>query len=155
SEARNPWTHLKANRDPAEFQFAIVSDRTGGHRAKVFSRAVEKLNLMQPEFVVSVGDLIEGGNKEDKVLKAEWDEFHSYANKLKMPFFYTPGNHDNGNTKTDKFWQERYGRRNYHFVYKNVLFLCMNTEDGKAGNIARDQLEYAKAALAVNKGVRW
>src|SRR5262245_21874942 len=59
-EKRNPVTHLKLNNDPADFQFAIVSDRTGGHRAKVFSRAIDQLNLLQPEFVVSVGDLIEG-----------------------------------------------------------------------------------------------
>src|SRR4051794_11564104 len=59
-EKLNPVTHLRLNNDPAEFQFAVVSDRTGGHRARVFSRAVDQLNLMQPEFVVSVGDLIEG-----------------------------------------------------------------------------------------------
>ncbi len=58
-EERNPVTHLRFNDDPADFQFAIVSDRTGGHRARIFSRAIEQLNLMQPEFVVSVGDLIE------------------------------------------------------------------------------------------------
>ena len=59
-EDRNPWTNLRLNNDPADFHFAIVSDRTGGHRAGVFSQAVEQLNLLQPEFVVSVGDLIEG-----------------------------------------------------------------------------------------------
>src|SRR5262245_27835034 len=48
SEKLNPVTHLKLNNDPDDFQFAIVSDRTGGHRAKVFSRAVAQLNLLQP-----------------------------------------------------------------------------------------------------------
>jgi hypothetical protein len=47
-EDRNPVTHLRWNDSPDEFQFAIVSDRTGGHRANIFSQAVEKLNLMQP-----------------------------------------------------------------------------------------------------------
>src|SRR5215467_13160288 len=59
-EDRNPWTNLRLNNDPDDFQFAIVSDRTGGHRARVFSQAVEQLNLLQPEFVLSVGDLIVG-----------------------------------------------------------------------------------------------
>src|SRR5688500_14050013 len=62
-EERNPVTHLRWNDAPEEFRFAIVSDRTGAHRDGIFSQAVEKLNLMQPEFVLSVGDLIEGGNK--------------------------------------------------------------------------------------------
>ena len=68
----NPWTSLDLRNDPEEFQFAIVSDRTGGHRARVFSRAVARLNLLQPEFVVSVGDLIEGGKKKPETLQAEW-----------------------------------------------------------------------------------
>src|SRR5581483_10904394 len=63
-EAKNPWTNLRVNNDPREFRFAIVSDRTGGHRAQVFSKAVERLNLLQPEFVISVGDLIEGYTEE-------------------------------------------------------------------------------------------
>ena len=60
-EDLNPWSSLDLNNDPNNFQFAIVTDRTGGHRAGVFPDAIRKLNLLQPEFVISVGDLIEGG----------------------------------------------------------------------------------------------
>jgi hypothetical protein len=35
---KNPWTSLKLNNDPDQFQFAVVSDRTGGHRDKIFSQ---------------------------------------------------------------------------------------------------------------------
>ena len=66
---KNPWTSLKPNSDPEQFQFAVVSDRTGGHRAKIFSRAVHQINLLQPEFVMSVGDLIEGYTKEEAKAK--------------------------------------------------------------------------------------
>src|ERR1700722_1163527 len=79
SEKRNPVTHLKLNNDPSEFQFAIVSDRTGGHRARIFSRAIEQLNLLQPEFVVSVGDLIEGYSQDKKELNRQWREFQSFV----------------------------------------------------------------------------
>lgn len=157
-ENRNPWTNAPLNNAPETFQFAIVSDRTGGHRAKIFSRAVDRLNLLQPEFVVSVGDLIEGGRKPAEQIQGEWKEFDSYVNKLSMPFFYVPGNHDVGNVDTDKVWQQRLGRRHYHFVYKNVLFLCLNTDDppgAGAGNLTKEQVDYAKKALADNVGVRW
>src|SRR5438093_1304563 len=67
-EAVNPVTHTKFNNQPSTFRFAIVTDRTGGVRPGVFEKAVEQLNLMQPEFVVCVGDLITGGSKElDKI----------------------------------------------------------------------------------------
>src|SRR5262245_8795523 len=74
-EDKNPWTNLRLNNDPREFRFAIVSDRTGGHRPQVFSKAVERLNLLQPEFVVSVGDLIEGYTEEKEKMEAQWKEF--------------------------------------------------------------------------------
>src|SRR5258707_1394476 len=86
TEKINPVTHLRLNNAPGEFQFAIVSDRTGGHRARTFSRAVEQLNLLQPEFVVSVGDLIEGYTLDRKELDRQWREFQGYVGRLQMPF---------------------------------------------------------------------
>src|SRR5579863_6918860 len=64
-DGKNPWTNLGFNNQQRNFQFAIITDRTGGHRPGVFAAAVQKINLMQPEFVISVGDLIEGYS-EDK-----------------------------------------------------------------------------------------
>jgi predicted phosphodiesterase len=155
-EGRNPWTHTNVNIGPDEFQFAIVSDRTGGHRANVFSRAVEKLNLLQPEFVLSVGDLIEGGNKDDTKLGTEWGELDGYVKRLRMPFFYVPGNHDHGTDKTARFWKEKFGPSYYHFIYKGVLFLCLNTDDPPgSGHLSEEQVAYARRALAANRGVRW
>jgi serine/threonine-protein phosphatase CPPED1 len=155
-EDRNPWSNLRVNNDPEDFQFVIVSDRTGGHREKVFSRAVEQINLMQPEFVVSVGDLIEGYSDKPERLEAEWREFQGYVAKLKMPFFYVPGNHDIANKVQEKLWQDKFGRRYFHFVYKNVLFLLLCSEDPPGSSaISPDQLAYVKKALEDNPNVRW
>jgi predicted phosphodiesterase len=157
-EGRNPWTRTDLNNDRDEFQFAIVSDRTGGHRDKIFSQAVERLNLLQPEFVVSVGDLIEGGGNDTKRLNTQWEEFDGYVARLQMPFFYVPGNHDVGNATTNQIWGEKFGRRHYHFVYRNVLFLCLNSEDppgSGAGHFSKEQIDYARQTLAANQDVRW
>lgn len=156
-EDRNPVTHLRWNNDRDDFRFAIVSDRTGRHRAGVFSQAIDKLNLLQPEFVLCVGDLIEGGKKPAATLAAEWKEFDTFVTKLTMPFFYVPGNHDVGVTETAKVWEEKLGRRYYHFVYRNVLFLLLNADDppGSVGNISKEQLACAQKALDANPGVRW
>jgi hypothetical protein len=157
SESRNPWTHLRMNNDPQDFQFAIVSDRTGGHREKIFSKAVEQLNLLQPEFVLSVGDLIEGYSSDKDKIAQEWREFQSFAAKLQMPFFYVVGNHDISNSAMQKIWEEKLGRRYYHFIYKDVLFLMLSTEDppGLGNHMSEDQVNYAKKTIAENKEVRW
>lgn len=152
---KNPWTHLKPPVSNDQFQFAIVSDRTGGHRANIFAKAVQQLNLLQPEFVMSVGDLVEGYKTNEEAITKEWDEFDSYAKKLEMPFFYVPGNHDMTNTKLVEFWGGRFGKSYYHFVYKNTLFLSINSEDGKASKVSEKQAEAVKKALDENKGVAW
>src|SRR4051794_13917902 len=75
SGGKNPWTSLKLNNDPDQFTFAVVSDRTGGHRDKVSSQAVQRVNLLQPQFVMSVGDLIEGYTTKEEAINAQWNEF--------------------------------------------------------------------------------
>jgi hypothetical protein len=156
-EDRNPVTHLRWNDDPDEFQFAIVSDRTGGHRANVFSQAVHKLNLMQPAFVLSVGDLIEGGKKTDAQYQKEWQEFDDFVAKLTMPFFYVSGNHDVATKESGKFWEGKLGRKHYHFVYRNVLFLALDSDDppGSNGAVGAEQAAWVKQVAAANRDVRW
>lgn len=152
---RNPWTHLNLQQDKDQFQFAVVSDRTGGHRANIFSKAVHQLNLLQPEFVMSVGDLIEGYTQKQEDMVKQWDEFDSYVKKLEMPFFYVPGNHDLTNAKMIEFWGGRYGKSHYHFVYRNTLFISVNSEDGKASMVTPAQTAAIAKALEENKNVRW
>lgn len=158
-EKRNPWTTLRFNNEQDTFHFAVVSDRTGGHRARVFSQAIEQLNLLQPAFVVSVGDLIEGYTKDKTKLAEEWKEFQSYAHRLQMPFFYVPGNHDLANPVEVTEWEERFGRRYYHFVYRDVLFLALCADDiGDAkglGLIGKDQAAYVRKVLEDNPKPRW
>lgn len=155
----HPWSHLNINNPPGNFQFAIVTDRTGGHRPGVFEDAVRKLNLLQPEFVVSVGDLIEGYTVDEDQINREWDEFNGFISKLQMPFFYVPGNHDYINDVMARIWEEKYGASYYHFLYNDVLFLCLNSEEATKGSnmggIEKPQYEYIKKVLDENKDVRW
>ncbi len=124
-----PWTHLEFEDDPDAFSFAIISDLQGGYRSGVFEAAVEKLNLVRPELVVSVGDLIAGYTEDVAEINAQWDWFDELARGIDAPFFYAPGNHDFSNEVMKGVWHERLGRDYYHFLYKNVLFLVMNTEE--------------------------
>ena len=126
-----PYTHLNFKNDPDEFQFAIITDNAGGARPGVFARAVEMVNLLQPEFVVNAGDLIEGYSEDEEQIRAWWQEIDEFLEPLEMPFFFLPGNHDHYSEVSVKAWGERFGdeRGYYHFVYKDVLFLMVNTED--------------------------
>ncbi len=156
---QKPWNHIEWNSAPEQFQFAVVTDRTGGHRPGVFPEGIKKLNLLQPEFVMSVGDLIEGYTKDTVQLNAEWKEFMGFIDILEAPFFYVPGNHDITNKVMEEKWKELFGVSYYHFIYKDVLFLCLNSEDNLRGagrgTIDDAQYEYIKKTLEENPEVKW
>lgn len=127
TEGPTPWTSKPF--DDNQYRFAIFSDLTGGERERIFEVAVEQLNLLRPELILCVGDLIEGGTEDVAQLEKEWDSFDQRASKTIAPIFRVGGNHDLTNPTMRKFWEQRYGKTYYHFVYKNTLFLILNSED--------------------------
>jgi len=157
-EETNPWSNLKLNNQSRNFQFAVITDRTGGHRPGVFQQAVNKLNLLQPEFVVSVGDLIEGYTEDRGQWALEWAEFQSKVNQLEMPFFYVPGNHDISNSGMEANWKRKFGRTYFDFRYQDVLFLALNSEDppnSKPYGFGAEQQAWLRKVLAENADARW
>lgn len=123
-----PWSSLEANDATEDFHFVIVSDRTGGARPGVFASAIPKVNVLEPAFVLSVGDLIEGYTEDQAQIDGEWDEFVGFIEQLEVPFFYAAGNHDMSNAAMAETWQARFGPSFYRFVYKDVLFVVLNSE---------------------------
>jgi 3',5'-cyclic AMP phosphodiesterase CpdA len=157
--ARNPWTRLELNEGPDAFRFVVVSDRTGGHRPGVFSRAVRMINLLQPEFVMSVGDLIEGYSEDPGQWALEWSEFETNVDRLQMPFFFCTGNHDMSNLPMSENWKRKFGRSYYSFRYRNVLFVILNSEEPRPEEaiyrFSPEQQEWLRQTLAKNADVRW
>jgi 3',5'-cyclic AMP phosphodiesterase CpdA len=156
-EQRNPWTSLDLDDAPDDFPFAVVSDRTGAERKGIFPKAVAQLNRLQPKFVVSVGDLIEGYTESPREVAAQWEELQGQVRKLQMPFFFVAGNHDLSNVAQEEHWRKRFGRRFYSVTYRGVLFLMLNSEDPPqcGGRVGNEQIAWARKVLGESQGVRW
>ncbi|WBQ13098.1 metallophosphoesterase [Hyphomonadaceae bacterium BL14] len=168
TETARPWTSLEALDADARFHFVVVTDRTGGERSGVFPAAMEQVNLMQPAFVVSVGDLIQGYTDDREQIEAEWDELDGFVERLDAPFFYTPGNHDYSNQAMADVWSDRYGPDYYSFTYKDVLFVVLNSglfdrsdsqgHGSRRGEWADEQaaqLAWLETTLEEHTDVRW
>lgn len=121
-----PWSN-----DADKFSFVILGDKTSGGEGKwpIYDRAVDAINLLEPDFVITVGDMIPGHMQERAVWDAEWAEYMEHAQRIDAPLFFTVGNHDIANTECYGFWQEDFGRTYYSFDYKNCHFLALNTEE--------------------------
>ncbi len=130
-----PWTHERFDDSPEKFTFALFSDLTGGERPRIFEVAVAQLNLLRPDMIVNVGDLIDGTGDAAE-WNRQWNDFDERADKAKAPIFYAGGNHDLTGEQARSIWKERLGQRYYHFVYRNVLFMVMDTEDNSIERMA-------------------
>lgn len=125
-----PWTGLdRWPQRPQEFSFVLLSDRTGLPKPGVFERAIEATNLLRPDFAIQIGDSIEGYITRQQQLDAEWAEFDHMTAPLQVPLFRLPGNHDISNRTMEADWRRRFGALHYHFRFRDVLFLVLNTQD--------------------------
>lgn len=146
-----PWTHEDFDNIDGKFTFAVFSDLYGGERDRIFNIAMAQLNLLRPELILSVGDLIDGGTEDRERLSLEWNAFDEKVGRSLAPSFYVGGNHDLTNLTMRDVWSERYSARYYHFVYKNVLFLVLDSEDFEDERMQEIYLARA-AALEIQAG---
>ena len=86
---------LPLPKEEGVFHFAIFGDRTSGPKEgiKVLAQAVADVNLLAPDLVMTVGDLVQGYN-DDKEWKAEAEEYSATMSALRMPWYPVVGNHD-------------------------------------------------------------
>jgi Calcineurin-like phosphoesterase len=149
-----PWSS-----DSEKFSFAILGDKTSGGEGKwpIFDRAVDAINQLAPDFVITVGDQIPGHMQDRAAWEAEWAEYLEHAKRLEYPLFLVVGNHDIANIECYRFWQEDFGRTYYSFDYKGCHFLVLNTEeerfDGR-GPVWQAMLEFAERDLSADTGSR-
>lgn len=155
TKGKLPVTHYNFNDDTSLVQFAILSDNAGGTVPGIFADAVAKTNLLQPQFIMSVGDLINGYSTDKELIDAQWKEFQSIVEPLQSPFFYVAGNHDISNSWMQQDWLNRLGQAHYYFVYKNVLFLSVNSQDDGDYGMKQEQVDYFTKVIEQHPNVRW
>lgn len=162
--AKLPHNGKEVNAIEGPLEFAIVTDLTGigdganglPRRERIFKRAIDQINTANPEFVLSVGDLIQGPSKSDpRPITEQWDEFNAWVKAFNMRFYYVVGNHDIGDLNEQQEWCRQFGARYYAFVYKNVLFLFLDSEDPPPTKISAEQAAFVAKVLEDNKDVDW
>lgn len=126
---KRPWFGELKPTETGDFSFAVVGDRCGITTPGVFEKGLELVQALKPDFVLSVGDLIEGYWNNEAEAHEEWEYVDHLLKRLQLPFFHVVGNHDYGNQTMVKVWRERKGFEHYAFRYHDALFLFVNTEE--------------------------
>jgi len=150
------------------FVFAIFGDRTGGpaEGVKVLAQAVGEVNLVEPDLVMTVGDLVQGYNQT-----AEWlvqmREYRGIMNELDCPWFPVAGNHDvywrgqgRPENEHDGNYEAHFGPLWYAFSHKDCWFIVLYSDEGNpvtgeknfgkedSNRMSPEQLEWLSGVLA-------
>lgn len=140
-QAQQPWT-AQPKAEGNTLRFAVLADRTGGERTGVLARAIPAVNAQKPDFVISVGDVVDGYTTDTAYLDRQWQEFEAIRKQLLTPYIYVPGNHDMSNRFQFDDWNRRYGASYYHFRVGGTLFLVINTDDQGQAGMSEAQIRY-------------
>ncbi|MFH1748804.1 MAG: LamG-like jellyroll fold domain-containing protein [Planctomycetota bacterium] len=154
---------LQAPEDSESFDFMIFADHKGGpvESVEVLADAVEMVNRLDVDFVMTVGDLIQGYNKPEQ-WRAQMQEFKAVMSGLNMPWYPVPGNHDvyarpqraGGHTG---LYKEHFGPLYYSFEYKWAHFIVLFSDESQSFNepaknqkFSTEQLDWLRQDLAAS-----
>lgn len=137
------WAANSSTRDT--FRFAILGDRTGEAVPEVWEEVWRETNADHPDFVVTVGDTIQGG--DDATVDREWQkQLRILAPYRKYRIFFTPGNHDVWSLDSAEAF-EKYTKHplHYGFDYKQAHFTVL--DNSRSDNLSAEELAFLRNDL--------
>jgi Icc protein len=135
---------------PSEIRFAILGDRTGGAVPGVYEEAWRETNLDHPDFAVTAGDSIQGG--DDLTMDAEWHKMMRMLTPYqRYRIFFTPGNHDIWSAASARAF-EKYTKHppHYSFDYKQAHFTVL--DNSRSDEMPAAELAYLEKDLQQHGG---
>jgi hypothetical protein len=138
--------------DEQTIRFAIIGDRTGGHQPGIYEEIVREVEQMKPDFVLTVGDQIEGYTSDTGKLNQQWQEYKSLLAPLTMPVHLTPGNHDITTDGQLPAYERNASEPYYSFAAGRLHFIVLDASRWeKSEELPREQIEWLINDLKRNR----
>lgn len=154
--SRSSGVTLPLPNEEDAFFFVVYGDRTGGpdEGVSILKDAVRDTNLIEPDFVLTVGDLIQGYSTAGPWM-AQMTEYKGIMDELLCPWFPVAGNHDvywRGEGRPagehESNYEMHFGPLWYAFEHKNCMFIVLYSDEGNPETGAKSFREPANQRMS-------
>lgn len=120
------------------FTLALLPDRTTGRDwgLPYLEQAVKDINLINPDAVFTIGDMVQGYTRSMEHYQSEVDEYLAIVKNLTAPFYPLPGNHDvipgtrnSSDKRFEKEYQRRMGPLYYAVFLEELTVISLYTDE--------------------------
>jgi predicted phosphodiesterase len=133
-------------------RFAIIGDRTGGHIPGIYGQIAIEIERMKPDFVMTVGDMIEGVTNDTVEVIDSWKEYYSLVDAISTPIYYVPGNHDIWDDISEDIYCRLVGEPHFSFDHKNLHFIVLDNSRWDTGaDMPEEQIIWLTKDLETNQ----
>ncbi len=150
------------------FDFVFMTDihlQPEDRASEGFMQAIQVANSLNPDFVITGGDLIMDALDQDKSrADSLYQLYLKLAKNFTMPVYNTPGNHEHyayykrdeisrdNPDYGDKMFQRYLGKTHYSFDHKGWHFIILNSvmetaDRSYRGGVSPDQIEWLQSDL--------
>jgi len=138
--------------EDAAIHFAVLGDRTGSAVPGVYDSIVAEIERLKPDFVITVGDQVEGPAPDTLNLKERWFEYHKITASLTMPLYMSAGNNDIYDLESEVVFRTQAGLPYRSFDFRKLHFIILdNSRWETADAVPKEQIEWLIRDLKKNK----
>ena len=117
----NPIEKLAGHPVKKSFKVVVFSDIA--QNLKTIGKELDAINETNADFAICNGDIVQSNASENEFAYVQ----KQLAQKITMPLFLLPGNHDCNSTDGFERYRRFFGKERYFWNYGDTLFIAVNT----------------------------
>lgn len=135
-------------------RIAVLGDRYSGEDKGVFGEIVREIDLLQPDLVLHVGDIIDSWGDSLEII-GQWNGLDSLIAPLDVPLYGPPGNNDIWDNISEKIYVARYGSAYGSTDFDGIHIVMLDNSRWENEDFPIEQLAWLRADLEKNQSARY
>ena len=134
--------------------FAVIGDRTGEPADGIYEQALAEIARLRPDFLMTVGDAIDGYTEDSVKLNHQWDSVLTMYSDVSFPIHHTPGNHDIQGAMSEQVYRAKIGEPSYSFTFDGGAIVVLdNSRVERSEDLEPDQVAWLGEQLVKYQNV--